>query len=266
MTNIQDLKAIAERCRGHQPLRFMQSYGALYIRNDNGIVFDVHQNRSFPDFMAQNRDYADLVLAASPAAVLELIAEIERQSAQFKEWQASHHANYCAVADERDQLKAENETLRATCDLKAMLPELDDALEDLELHGQHSDQGYRKLKDWYRKVAFAYQVIECPMFGAEHGELVSQNTWLRSVIERYAQQEAPLEPIPDSDGWSTRLPGYDLPALLKDAERYRWLRSETGSGPNIQVSEWVGPHEYRLFTEELDAAIDNALSEESSHD
>jgi hypothetical protein len=53
--------------------------------------------------------------------------------------------------------------------------------------------------------------------------------------------------------------------LRTDAERYRWLRAETGSGPNIQVSEWVGPHEYRLFTEELDAAIDNALSEESSH-
>jgi hypothetical protein len=78
MTDIQDLKAIAERCKAHQPLRFMQSYGALYIRNDNGIVFDVHQNRSFPEFMAQNKDYADLVLAADPAAVLELIAEIER--------------------------------------------------------------------------------------------------------------------------------------------------------------------------------------------
>lgn len=50
--------------------------------------------------------------AANPAAVLELIAEIERQAAQFKEWQASHHANYCAVADERDQLKAENDALR----------------------------------------------------------------------------------------------------------------------------------------------------------
>lgn len=43
---------------------------------------------------------------------LELLAENERQAAQFKEWQASHHANYCTVADERDQLKAENEALR----------------------------------------------------------------------------------------------------------------------------------------------------------
>ena len=77
MNDFRDLKAIAEACQQHQPLRFMRSHGALYIRNDNGIVFDVHQNRSFPEFMAQNKDYADLVLAASPAAVLELIAKVE---------------------------------------------------------------------------------------------------------------------------------------------------------------------------------------------
>lgn len=77
MTDHSDLKAIAEACQQHQPLRFMRSHGALYIRNDNGIVFDVHQNRSFPEFMAQNKDYADLVLAATPATILALIAENE---------------------------------------------------------------------------------------------------------------------------------------------------------------------------------------------
>ncbi len=44
---------------------------------------------------------------ANPAALLALIVVLERQSAQFKEWQASHHANYVCVADERDQLRAE---------------------------------------------------------------------------------------------------------------------------------------------------------------
>lgn len=81
MNDSRDLKAIAEACQQHQPLRFMRSHGALYIRNDNGIVFDVHQNRSFPEFMAQNKDYADLVLAANPAAVLALIAENEEYKA-----------------------------------------------------------------------------------------------------------------------------------------------------------------------------------------
>lgn len=55
-------------------------------------------------------------MAAREEAVLALIAENDRQASQFKEWQASHHANYCKVADERDQLKAENETLRLRCD------------------------------------------------------------------------------------------------------------------------------------------------------
>ncbi|WP_449100277.1 hypothetical protein [Pseudomonas veronii] len=77
MNDSSDLKAIAEACQQHQPLRFMRSHGALYIRNDNSIVFDVHQNRSFPEFMAQNKDYADLVLAATPETILALIAENE---------------------------------------------------------------------------------------------------------------------------------------------------------------------------------------------
>ncbi|EIK96078.1 hypothetical protein PMM47T1_14000 [Pseudomonas sp. M47T1] len=41
-----------------------------------------------------------------------LIAENECREDQFKEWQTSHHRNYCLVADERDQLKAEVEELR----------------------------------------------------------------------------------------------------------------------------------------------------------
>lgn len=71
------LRALAEACKDHQPLRFMRSHGALYIRNDNGIVFDVHQNRSFPEFVSQNKDYADLVLACTPGTILALLAENE---------------------------------------------------------------------------------------------------------------------------------------------------------------------------------------------
>ncbi|KAB0509627.1 hypothetical protein [Pseudomonas moorei] len=78
MTDYSELKKAAEACEDLLPLRYMECPGALYIRNDNGIVFDVHQNRSFPEFMAQNKDYADLVLAANPATVLALLAEIDR--------------------------------------------------------------------------------------------------------------------------------------------------------------------------------------------
>jgi hypothetical protein len=47
--------------------------------------------------------------------------------------------------------------------LKSVLPLLDDALEHLESHGQHSDQGYRKLKDWYRKIALATDKIDAKL-------------------------------------------------------------------------------------------------------
>jgi hypothetical protein len=291
MTEVQDLKAIAERCKGHQPLRFMRSHGALYIRNDNGIVFEVHQNRSFPDFMAENKDYADLVLAANPAAVLELIAEIERLQrfeTAYKEFSdkadwvrpnAAAHELGMHVADilrkRCDDLTSHNQAqageivrLRDVANLKALLPDVSDALEDLELHGQHSDQGYRKLKDWYRKVALAYRVIDGPMFGAEHGELVTQNTWLRSMVEHYAQQHAPMVPISDPHGWSTRLPGYDLPALLRDSGRYRWLRRQVENcewmaGSSTITDKFGSVSEERVSgADDLDQTIDAALAQE----
>ena len=61
------------------------------------------------------------------------------------------------------ELKAENEALRANSSLVVLLPELDSVLEDLEIHGQHSDQGYRKLKDWYRKVDLACKAIDAAL-------------------------------------------------------------------------------------------------------
>ncbi|WP_137138168.1 hypothetical protein [Pseudomonas asiatica] len=126
---MRDLKALAEKCLQHQPLRFMRSHGALYIRNDNGIVFDVHQNRSFPDFMSQNKDYADLALACTPQTVLALLAEVEslerknaNQSESIREYQdlvmggdvslGMLKADIRVTAGERDQLKVENEALR----------------------------------------------------------------------------------------------------------------------------------------------------------
>ena len=148
---------------------------------------------------------------------------------RFSLCEVTYAAPVRVLINERDQLKEEVEALRAVATLSKLLPALDDALEDLEIHGQHSDQGYRKLKDWYREVALACKLIKAPMFSAEHGELVSQNEWLRGQIESIAGQHAPLVPIPDKDGWSCRLPGYDLVSLLRDAERFRWLNDQRSS-------------------------------------
>lgn len=104
---------------------------------------------------------AAFIASANPVAVLALIAENERskekyaeagrlylemaaerdhlkaenehQAAQFKEWQANHHANYCSAAGERDHLKAENARLREECarleaDNQSLLEHPEDAL------------------------------------------------------------------------------------------------------------------------------------------
>lgn len=264
MTDNSELKRLAEAC-GDLNWRFLTEKLTEYgIRDDHGYIAFLPVGHPAKYGACPTREAKARFLGAmTPVAVLALIAENEQLRAGHSFAAGVKHSDEAATKyiDEhwraqRDQLKAENaglktgyeayeqvnaelkaevEALRATVDLQKLLPEISDALEELELHGLHSDQGYRKLRDWYRKVGLAYRVIQGPMFGAEHGELVSQNTWLRSVVEHYAQQHAPLEPIPDSDGWSTRLPGYDLPTLLRDAERYRWLRDQHWNEADMAV-------------------------------
>lgn len=111
-----------------------------------------------------NTDLLKMQAAANPAAVLELIAEVEDQALQTKsarEVCVESQGAILTLIAERDKLKAENEALFALANLRDLLPDLDDALEDLEIHGRHTDQGYRQLKDWYRKVA-----LKCKAYDA----------------------------------------------------------------------------------------------------
>ena len=134
----------------------------------------------------QEREFNDI---CTPQAVKDLIAERDQLKAELEKAQligrlAYNFDGYKAVLDERDQLrsevaglktgyeayervnaelKAECEGLRANSSLVVLLRELDSALEDLEIHGQHSDQGYRKLKDWYRKVDLACKAIDAAL-------------------------------------------------------------------------------------------------------
>ena len=86
-----------------------------------------------------------------------------RQRDQLRAENAGLRTGYEAYERVNAELKAENEALRANSSLVVLLPELDSVLEDLEIHGQHSDQGYRKLKDWYRKVDLACKAIDAAM-------------------------------------------------------------------------------------------------------
>ncbi|WP_421560842.1 MULTISPECIES: hypothetical protein [unclassified Pseudomonas] len=111
--------------------------------------------RDAKDLLGHNDHLVDLLEARGR---LMLGVEIERD--QLRAEVAGLRTGYEAYEQVNAQLKAENEALRANSSLSVLLPELDSALEDLELHGQHSDQGYRKLKDWYRKVDLACKAID----------------------------------------------------------------------------------------------------------
>jgi hypothetical protein len=109
---------------------------------------------------------AQFIAAANPATVLALIAENERlirdaECAVAKQAHAEMIGDGFYHASEK--LKAEVEALRQAAGLAVLLPQLDEALEDLELYGRHADQGYRKLKDWYRKVKLACAAIDAAM-------------------------------------------------------------------------------------------------------
>jgi hypothetical protein len=117
---------------------------------------------------------------AALSTITELKAEVtdltERQGAQSVQIQAlrkiiSESATACGAAVSVEcslSFMAELPTeiasvigaLRKKSALHNLLPELDVALEDLEMHGRHSDQGYRKLKDWYRKMGLACEAID----------------------------------------------------------------------------------------------------------
>lgn len=159
----EKLKALAEAAtQSHGPRRVEVDHNGRHVIGDGSwkILSAWHT----PDGKgAQNAEFA---AAASPSAVLALLAEIERlerEADQAKADGADAFGLAQGRADTIDQLKAENEALRKSAGLAAILPQLDEALEDLELHGRHTDQGYRKLKDWYRKVKLACDSIDAAM-------------------------------------------------------------------------------------------------------
>ena len=98
---------------------------------------------------------------------LEDFESLAAERDQLRAEVAGLKTGYEAYERVNAELKAENEELRANSSLVVLLPELDSVLEDLEIHGQHSDQGYRKLKDWYRKVDLACKAIDAAMGNGE---------------------------------------------------------------------------------------------------
>lgn len=73
--NTNNLKALAEACPQGDPLRLVDHHGKWYLRNTAGMVFDVHRNPRFSQFMVENEAYAKFFEAATPALILDLIGQ-----------------------------------------------------------------------------------------------------------------------------------------------------------------------------------------------
>lgn len=118
--DIEQLKTLAEACPQGDPLRLMVSNGAWYIRNTAGIVLDVHRNRSFPQYLAENEAYANFIVAASPAVVLDLLARIDGLVAQH----GRDSAELRRLCQARDDARRERDLRKAEADARARQAEL----------------------------------------------------------------------------------------------------------------------------------------------
>ena len=145
----------------------------------NGLVIEretvrIGQSLQRHDDQKQIDELVALGIQQDKDEIARLLAENERWSQNYEHLIVQHmprtgdgcQEGWSRVVEARelqaqvDQLKAENAELKAQAGLQVLLPELDEALEDLEIWGRHSDQGYRKLKDWYRKVSLACRDID----------------------------------------------------------------------------------------------------------
>ena len=150
MTDYTELKQLAEH---------HQSLGHAYtVAKPSDILAMIAENDVLTKIFNDAPDLPD-----TDVEWLEKTRALEGERDQIRAEVAGLKTGYEAYEQVVQGLKAENEALRNNADLLSLLPELDEALEDLEIHGQHSDQGYRKLKDWYRKIDLACKAIDAAM-------------------------------------------------------------------------------------------------------
>lgn len=69
------LKAAATACEQQEPLSLVVYHGKMCLRNTGGIVFSVLRDSAFPEYSAENENYARLAEAANPVNILAMLAE-----------------------------------------------------------------------------------------------------------------------------------------------------------------------------------------------
>ncbi|HGY5183055.1 TPA: hypothetical protein ACNV5L_003394 [Citrobacter braakii] len=82
---IQALRAAAESCDKQEPLSLVVYHGKMCLRNKGGIVFTVLRDICFPEYSAENENYARLAELCTPDFILSLLAERDADKAQIAE-------------------------------------------------------------------------------------------------------------------------------------------------------------------------------------
>lgn len=202
MRDNSKLKRLAEACGDLHWRAIQENWCEWAIRDDHAYIAIMRtKSAKHPGPCPDRESKAKFLCAVTPAVVLGLIADNEINAEKFKEWQASHHANYCMAADERDQLKAENEKLKSAC--------------------SRADQ---IICDESKAAAFAR----------------ARDNLLEADLEKLKAENE---------------------ALRKDADRYRWLRTNEF---NIGSYHPEGEHNHKSWFENFDdESIDLAISYES---
>lgn len=106
--DIEKIESLAKACGDLNWRAIQENWCEWAIRDDHAYIAIMRTKSAKQAGPCSDREAkAKFLCAVTPAAVLELIADSKQQAQQFKGWQASHHANYVAAADERDELRAE---------------------------------------------------------------------------------------------------------------------------------------------------------------
>lgn len=138
--------------------------------------------------------YAAAGFDAAREEVARLKAENERQAAQYKEWQASHHANYCKVAEERDELRAENAGLKTGYE----------AYEQVNSELKAENEALRKDSESYRLLSFCHGQGTLDLVRSHH-ELCAEIRRLK-IIAGEPVPPTPEEFVgPNPDGPTARI-------------------------------------------------------------
>ncbi|WP_439895289.1 hypothetical protein ACTACV_10300 [Pseudomonas syringae] len=167
--DIEKLEALATACGDLNWRAIQENWCEWAIRDDHAYIAIMRTKSAKQAGPCSDREAkAKFLCAVTPAAVLELIADSKQQAQKFKEWQASHHANYVAAADERDDLRAELAGLKTGYEAyERVNAELRAECEKLRKYGEEFAslaERRREQVEALRKDAERYRfIVDCPI-------------------------------------------------------------------------------------------------------